>query len=150
MNLYTCKHFYPNLIIILATIVPIILSIILLKKNIVKKGIVILIISLLLLTIYIGTYLDYYFNVYALKDTEAVQITEGQLLNLKKTEFWEFRYDSFFINDIEFFVSCNPLEPGYHQPAAYGGCLSQEGMRVKITYIEYNGNKYIMSIDKAE
>lgn len=150
MNLYTCKHFYPNLIIILATVLPIVLGIILLVKKDVKKGIIILIVSLLFLMIYIGTYLNYYFNVYMLRNTSEVQIVEGQLTDLNKTDFWEMRYDLFLVNDIEFFVSCNPLEPGYHKPAVYGGCLSQEGMYVKIAYIEYNGNKYIMSIDKIE
>ena len=150
MNLYTCRHFYPNLIIIFATIVPIILSIILLIRKDARKGIIILVISTLLLLIYIGTYLEFYFHVYALRDTEKIQIVEGQITDLNKTGFWELRYDSFFINDIEFFVSCNALEPGYHRPSAYGGCLSREGMRVRIGYIEYNGNRYIMSIDEIE
>ena len=150
MNLYTCKHFYPNLIIILATTVPIILSIILLIRKDIKKGIVIFAIGMMFLLIYLGTYLNYYHNVYVLRSTEKVQVVEGQITNLNKTEFWEFRYDSFYISDIEFFVSCNPLEPGYHRPAAYGGCLSREGMCVRIRYIEYDGNRYIISIDEIE
>lgn len=150
MNLYTCEHFYPNLIIIFTIMLSIILSIVLLIRKDVRKGIIILVISVLLLLIYVGTYLNYYYNIYAIRDTDKVQVVEGQITDLNKTGFWELRYDSFFINDIEFFVSCNPLEPGYHRPAAYGGCLSREGMYVRIGYIEYNGNRYIMSIDEIE
>ena len=150
MNLYTCKYFFPNFVIIFVLIVSLILSIILLIRKDVRKGIIILVISMFLLLIYLGTYLNYYYNVYSLKDTDKIQVVEGQITDLTTTGFWEARYDSFFINDVEFFVSCNPLEPGYHRPSVYGGCLSHEGMCVRISYIEYNGNRYIMAIDEIE
>ena len=150
MNLYTCKHFFPNLIILFVLIISIILSIVLLTRKEVRKGIAVLLISLFLLLTHLGTYLDYYYNIYALKDTDKIQIVEGQVTNLKKTGFWEAGYDSFFINDTDFFVSCNPLEPGYHRPSVYGGCLSREGMYVRTSYVEYNGNRYIMAIDEIE
>ena len=150
MNLYTCKHFFPNFIILFALIVSLIFSIFLLTRKDLRKGLVILVISMVFLLIYLGTYLNYYYNVYRLKDTDKIQVVEGRITNLDKTGFWEARYDSFSINDTEFFVSCNPLEPGYHRPSVYGGCLSREGMYVKISYVEYDGNRYIMAIDEIK
>ena len=85
-----------------------------------------------------------------MKDSVLLQVAEGSLTSLETTSFFEDRSDSFYVGNLQFFISTNSLKPGYHKPAVYGGVLNSEGMRVRISYVEFENNRYIMSIDLLE
>lgn len=157
MNLYTCKHYYPNLILILIILIPIVVGMYYLfniknqyisdTKRLVSEGILFLSIGVIFFVIYIFSYVDSYKNIFLARNSSSLQTIEGYVVELKKTNFFEARSDSFKINDEEFYISTNPFYPGYHKPAVYGGVINKEGMKVRISFVEYDNNKYIMSID---
>lgn len=160
MNLYTCKHYYPNLLIIVVTLIPIAIGVFFLlnfknqhikdTKRLLTEAVVFITIGIVFLLIYIFSYMSSYHHIFLAKDSDDLQTVEGPLTELTTTDFFEGRSDTFRVNGMEFFVSANPLSPGYHKPVAYGGVLNREGMNVRISYIEYDNNRYIMSIDLIE
>lgn len=160
MRLYTCKHYYPFLIVPVVALIPLAIGIWCLcnynnpfvknQKRLVSEAVILIIVGFVFLSIYVWSYIDFYRNVFVMRSSDNLQFAEGELTEFVPTDFQRGGYDSFYIEEEQFFVSYNPMNPGYHKPAAYGGVLNKEGMRVRIGYIEYHGNKYIMSIDLME
>lgn len=95
MNLYTCKYFYPNLIIVIITLFMIVLGIIYVTKKELKKGLFFLIAGIAFLLLYLCSYFDYYHNVYMLKKLRQIADHRG--------EFDKFDYHRFWGNAIRYF-----------------------------------------------
>ncbi len=126
MNLYTCECFYPNLLVITVTLIPIAVGIFYLfnlkKKNIkLSYAVALICFGVVFLSIYILSYVDHYQSIFLAKDTDRLKTVEGTLTNLETTGFWEGRCDKFYVDNTEFMVSTDPLYPGYHRPAVYTG-----------------------------
>lgn len=147
MNTYTCRHYIPNFLIIIATLIPLAIGIYMAlnynnpfarnKRKLLCEAIIFIAIGITMLSVYLFSYFDNYAHIYAKIGTDEVRMVEGQVCNLETTDFLEARSDHFTVNGVDFWISYNRTTPGYNKPAAYGGVINKDGLWVRITYIEY-------------
>ena len=110
-------------------------------------GIVLIILGVFFLSIYIYTYTDNYRNIFLKAQNGQTEVVEGKITNFVPSDFLEHGADHFAINGIEFAVRPHSLAPGYNKTAARGGALNTEGMLVRIEYVVYDNEAFIVSID---
>lgn len=160
MNNYICNKYLPNFLFIAIILLLIIIGIYFLinYKNpfvvsinkLLISGIALLVVGVCFAIIYLNSYICNYKNIFLKSKTSELIIVDGVVEDFKPTDFLSGRYDSFTISGVEFTVSHLSLEPGYNRCAAYGGIINHNGQNLKIGYIEYKNNRYIMSIECLE
>lgn len=157
MNLYTCKNYFPNFFIIIVTLIPVAIGVYCVlnyknpfvqnKTSLLRTAILFLVIGMMFFLIYLCSYFSNYKNIYQKIKTGEVKTVEGVVSNLSTSDFLENRYDTFDIEGVEFSISSNALTPGYNRIAAHGGIINREGMYVKIKYVEYKYERFIVVIN---
>ncbi|MBQ9860161.1 MAG: hypothetical protein IJO76_05745 [Clostridia bacterium] len=157
MNIYNCKHYFPNLLVISIALIPMAIGIYYLfnyqnpfakePAKVVRDGIVFLGIGVIFFTIYVASFVDNYINVFIPGKNGQLEYVEGLVTDLSPSDFREHGADEFSVNNVRFIISNNPLSPGYNRTAANGGVISSNGMSVKIGYVEYKNHLYIMCIN---
>lgn len=157
MNVYSCKNYFPFIPIILATLIPICIGVYYIAnyKNpfvnepnrVALYGVILIALGAFFLSIYVYTYADNYRNIFLKAQKGQTEVVEGKIENFVPSDFLEHGADHFEINGIEFVVRPHSLAPGYHKIAARGGAIKTEGMLVRIKYVEYDKEVFIVSID---
>jgi len=159
MNLYTCKYYFPSILTILVSLIPIGLGIYLLsniKNPFTREPIRILIIGVastilgaVFLTSYMYTYIDNYRSVFLKAQSGQVEVIEGEVTNFKPVAFFEGGSDRFEVDGVEFFVG-RIMGPGYNKTASNGGVINKEGMLVRIEYVLHDQETHIVGIQLIE
>ena len=81
--------------------------------------------------------------------TGDYSIVEGTVENYKPMPVEGHANESFSISGIEFSYSNISSMAGYSKTKHYGGVITGDGQRLKVGYVEYKGNKYIVYISEV-
>ncbi len=154
--IYECNHYIPNVFCLIPVVIMSIGIHFLknLKNPYLQKpkealffGSIFAIVGLIVTIIMILTIISNYKNIYFPYKNGKYKEVEGEVHNLYNVEFMGNGDDQFIIDGINFRVGAGTFSPGYKKNAANGGVFTKNEMKVKIRYIRYNNENYIMKIE---